>query len=161
MRRLLALLAALMALAAGPAVAPAGAVTLTDVEDEVMCVTCNVPLSVAESPQAYRQREEIRRLIDDGLSKDEIKDRLVAEYGPNVLALPDADEGIGMAAYAVPIAGGVGLLAVMGFLLPRWHHRAAAPAGSGAAGADAPASGPSPTDDEARRLDEDLARFDA
>ncbi|HEV2062807.1 MAG TPA: cytochrome c-type biogenesis protein CcmH, partial [Solirubrobacteraceae bacterium] len=90
MRPLVAALLAVIACAVPPvALAAEPRTSLPDVEDEVMCVTCNVPLNIAESPQASRQRAFIRRLVDRGLSKDEIKTRLVAEYGEDVLALPE------------------------------------------------------------------------
>jgi cytochrome c-type biogenesis protein CcmH len=116
-----------------------------------MCVSCGVALNVAESPQAYRQRELIERLVDQGLTKEQVKDRLVAEYGEGVLAMPE-DDGFGLAAYAVPIAA-VALLAGLGaLLLPRWRRRALAPM------ALAGGAGGAVTDDELRRLDEDLRR---
>ena len=105
MRARLALVA-LLALLGLTAAAPTGdrvATSLPDVEDEVMCTTCGVPLNIAESPQADRQRAFIRTQVDRGLTKDEVKAVLVAEYGPDVLAMPQ-DEGIGRAAYLVPIA---------------------------------------------------------
>lgn len=152
-RRLLLLVTALLALAV-PAVA-AGAepkTTLPDVEDEVMCVSCNVPLNIAESPQAYSQREYIRTLVDQGLSKGEIKDRLVAEYGKNVLAMPERDDGIGLAAYLVPIAVVLALVALAAVLLPRWRRRPPAPV--------AATAGAGISDAELQRLDDDLRRFE-
>ena len=68
-----------------------------------MCVSCGVPLAIAESPQADAERREITRLIEQGKTKQEILDSLVATYGDTVLASPK-DEGFGLAAYLVPIA---------------------------------------------------------
>ena len=143
-----AVLAAL-ALGAAPATAAEPRASLPDIEDEVMCVTCNVPLNIAESPQASRQRALIRRLIDRGLTKQQIKARLVEQYGEDVLALPDED-GVGLAAYVVPIAIVLAMVAAAAFVLPRWRRRPPA-----AAAAPAPVS-----DAELRRLDEDLARYE-
>ncbi|HEX5908941.1 MAG TPA: cytochrome c-type biogenesis protein CcmH [Thermoleophilaceae bacterium] len=105
MRRLLALLMA-AALLALPAAATAAdckpRTTLGDVEDEVMCPVCGTPLALAtEAPQANRERAFIQGLVDDCLSKDQIKDRLVAEYGSEVLSTPD-DSGFDLAATLVP-----------------------------------------------------------
>jgi cytochrome c-type biogenesis protein CcmH/NrfF len=138
---------------AGPAGAATPRTSLTDIEYEVMCVTCNVPLNVAESPQATQQRDFIRTLIAQGLTKQQIKDRLVDQYGPNVLALPQ-DKGFGLAAYLVPIGVAVGLIAILVLLLPRWRRRTA-----GGAGAPA-AAGPSLSAADEQRLDDDLARYD-
>src|SRR4051794_29608804 len=55
--------------------------SLPDIEDEVMCPTCGVPLALAFSPQAERERQFIRDQIDRGRTKQEIKDALVAEFG--------------------------------------------------------------------------------
>lgn len=155
---LLALLAVL-ALSAPAALAATPKTTLPDVEDEVMCVSCRVALNVAESPQAYRQRELIRTLVDQGLTKDQIKDRLVAEYGPAVLAMPKQDDGLGWAAYAIPVVVVVVLVALAMLVLPRWRRRAPAPmVAAGAAGAGGP--GGRVTDAELARLDADLRAHD-
>jgi cytochrome c-type biogenesis protein CcmH len=147
--------AALLALVAVLALAlPANAqqqprASLPDIEDEVMCVTCNVPLFIAESPQAYRQREYIRALIAEGLTKEQVKARLVDEYGEDVLALPE-EEGVGIAAYAVPLATFVVLAGVLALLLPRWRRRQPSRL--------APAGAPVVSDAELRRLDDELRR---
>ena len=142
---------ALIALLLAPASASAARASLVDIEDEVMCVTCKIPLNIAESPQATRQRELIRRLIDRGLDKRQIKVALVAEYGKDVLALPEGD-GFGITAYAIPIALLAVLIGALALLLPRWRSRA--PAGIGDATAKTLSSA------DADRLDEDLARYD-
>ena len=148
--RLFALaLLALLALAAPAAAAQQPRAELYDVEDEVMCVSCNVPLFIAESPQADRQRALIRGYIDEGLTKEQIKTRLVAEYGEDVLAMPE-DDGTGLAAKLVPIAAVLVLVAGLAFLLPRWRRRAPATAAAGPGAA---------SDAELQRLDEDLRRF--
>jgi cytochrome c-type biogenesis protein CcmH len=74
---------------------------LPDVEDEVMCTICGTLLAESDSPQAERERALIRRLIDRGETKDQIKDALVAQYGPRVLATPSG-HGFDLAAWIVP-----------------------------------------------------------
>ena len=134
--------------AAGPAGAQQPRASLPDIEDEVMCVTCNIPLFIAESPQATKQRNYIRGLIAEGLTKEQIKDRLVGEYGEDVLALPE-DDGVGIAAYAVPIATFLVLVAILGLLVPRWRRQTPALVVGGS---------PAATDAELDRLDQDLRR---
>ena len=152
MRRLALLLALLAGLAVAPA-ANAAPPTLPDVEDEVMCPTCNTALNVANSPQADEERAFIRSLIAQGKSKAEIKEALAREYGRDALAIPKA-EGFDVAATIVPIAVGVGALALLAILLPRWRRRARRdPAASVAAG-------PALSATDAARLDEELRRFD-
>jgi cytochrome c-type biogenesis protein CcmH/NrfF len=154
-----ALAAALAVLALLPAAAvaqtqtqtPAPRASLVDIEDEVMCVTCKIPLNIAEGPQPDREREFIRGLIAQGKTKAQIKRALVVEYGDNVLALPDKG-GLGLTAYLVPLALFVTLVAGLAMLVPRWRARTPAPETQAA---DAPALAPA----DAKRLDEDLARY--
>ena len=150
MRRAAALLAASLALAA-PAAAAEPKTTLPDVEDEVMCVSCDAPLNVAESPQATAQRDQIRRLVDRGLTKEQIKARLVEEYGEDVLATAQ-DDGLGVASWLVPLALVLAMIGAAAVFLPRWRRGP----GAGVAGG----AGPSVSEAELRRLDDDLARYD-
>jgi cytochrome c-type biogenesis protein CcmH len=141
---------ALAALLLAPAGALAAKASLVDIEDEVMCVTCNIPLNTAESPQAEDQRTYIRGLIAQGLDKEQVKAALVAEYGQDVLALPE-DEGFGLTAYLVPIGLVVVLAGALVLLLPSWRRRSPAGIGDG--------DGANLSDEDARRLDEDLGRY--
>jgi cytochrome c-type biogenesis protein CcmH len=104
MRRLAAaLVAILVLLPAGVAVARCPKTSEADVEDEVMCVACQVPLDVAtESPQADRERAFVRAQVARCRSKAQIKRALVAQLGPEVLASPP-HHGFGAAAYLVPL----------------------------------------------------------
>lgn len=139
---------------AGPAAIGAQAAarpSLPVIERQVMCVTCKIPLNVAESVQADRERAFIQRLINEGRSEAAIKQALVNQYGPAVLGLPSAS-GFDLSAYLVPVAVVLALLALLLMLLPRWRRRARAQAALSAAA-------PLPAEDTAR-LDADLARFD-
>lgn len=156
MRRALTLVLVPVILALAPAGALAAAASLPDIEDEVMCVTCRVPLNTAQSPQADRERAYIRDLIRQGKDKEQIKAALVSEYGEEVLATP-SDDGFGRAAYIVPIVLIVLLAAGLAVALPRRRRRAAA--GDGPAPDDAET--PEISAEDAARLDADLARFDA
>ena len=51
----------------------APAASLPVIERQVMCVTCKIPLNVAQSPQADRERAFIQRLIDEGETEAQIK----------------------------------------------------------------------------------------
>jgi cytochrome c-type biogenesis protein CcmH len=152
MRRI-GLLTALLALAlAAPASAQEPQASLTDIEDEVMCVVCGVPLEHAlDAPQAIQERELIRELIDQGLTKEQIKDRLVAEYGEEVLAVP-SDSGFDLAAWLVPGAAIVVAAVAIFIALRRWRRR-------GDGGSAEPPAGERLGDADAKRLDEDLARY--
>jgi cytochrome c-type biogenesis protein CcmH/NrfF len=151
-RRAAVLVALLAALLAPTAAAAATKASLVDIEDEVMCVSCEIPLNVAESKQADDERDLIRSLIAQGRTKGQIKTALVAEYGHDVLALPDSG-GFGITAYIVPLALVALLAGGLALLLPRWRRRAPATA---AADPDAPGLSAA----ETRRLDDELARYE-
>jgi cytochrome c-type biogenesis protein CcmH len=120
---------------------------LPDVEDEVMCTICGTLLAESDSPQADGERSLIRRLIAECRSKDQIKDALVAQYGPNVLATPSG-HGFDLTAWIVPglvIALVIAGLAVGGYRLSRRPRAAASPPLDAA---------------DAARLDADMSRND-
>ncbi|HEX3693404.1 MAG TPA: cytochrome c-type biogenesis protein CcmH [Solirubrobacteraceae bacterium] len=102
---------------------PTARASLPTIERQVMCVTCKIPLNVAESAQASRERVLIRRLIAAGESEAQIKQALVAEYGAAVLALPAA-KGFDLAAYLVPAVVVLALVGLLALLLPGWRRRA-------------------------------------
>jgi cytochrome c-type biogenesis protein CcmH len=152
------LLTTLAVLLAAPVIA-FGAVTdadatLPDIEDEVMCPICGTALNLAESPQAERQRAFIRERIADGLDKEQIKDALVAEYGSEVLAVPETS-GFDLAAWVVPGLAVIVAAAALLISIRRW--RGGAGDGPGGGAEPRPAAG-SARDEE--RLDTDLARYD-
>ena len=156
MRRVAAILAVLTLALPAAALAQEPRASLPDIEDEVMCPICGVPLELAtEAPQAIQEREFIRERIERGLTKEEIKDDLVAEFGPEVLALPEA-EGFDLAAWLVPGAA-LAIAAVAVFVgLRRWRRESGG--GDGGGSAERPAEGVSEADSE--RLDADLARYE-
>jgi cytochrome c-type biogenesis protein CcmH len=152
-KRIAALLVTMLALAAAaPAVASASCprASLPAIEKQVMCLVCGVPLGLADSPQATRERDFISGLIDRCQSTAQIKSALVAQYGPRVLALPK-DSGFNAAVYIVPVLAlllGAGLAAAA----VRWWS---------ARGEPLPAQpAPAPSAADARRLDAEMARWD-
>jgi cytochrome c-type biogenesis protein CcmH len=147
------LLAALTAV--GPpadAIAAPPRTSLPAIERQVMCVTCKIPLNVAQSPQADRERAFIQGLIDHGETEAQIKSALVGQYGPTVLGLPRA-HGFDLTVYLVPLVVLLALLTMLALLLPRWRRHARAQT----AGASPP---PTLAAGDAARLEADLARFD-
>jgi cytochrome c-type biogenesis protein CcmH len=144
--------------AAASAVAPR--TTLPAVEAQVMCVTCKIPLAVAQSPQADRERAYIQTLIDEGRTLAQVKRALVYQYGSEVLGLPPA-RGFDLGAYLVPGAVVLGLVVLAGVLLPRWRRRArAATAAAAARGSPGGATVAALDPADAARLEADMARFD-
>jgi cytochrome c-type biogenesis protein CcmH len=147
------LLAAVVALVlAAPAIAARP--TLSDLEDEVVCPTCKVTLDQSDAPVADRMRAFIRARIAAGASKQEIKDELVAQFGPRVLAVPQK-RGFDLLAWVLPIAGALVAAAIVGFAAWRWSR---APATEEVPAASNGRAGLAP--ELERRVDEELARFD-
>jgi len=153
--RVRSLLLALLALAVlAPAASGAEQVTLIEIEEEVMCPVCGTLLQLAEAPQAQRQKAFISRLIEEGKSEDQIKDALVAEYGEEVLALPEG-EGFSLSAYVVPIVAFLAAAVALALGVLRWRRAG----GGGPSGPRGP-RGRGPSGEDADRLDADLARYD-
>ena len=146
--RLLALLVAALALA-GPAAA-ADPPTLADLEDELICPTCDTSLEMSNSPIAERMRAFIRERIAAGDSKAEIKAALVEQFGEGVLAAPPK-KGFNLLAWLLPLVGLVLAGAVVTVLARHWLTTRGDEQDE-----------PPPRLDPAleRRLDDELARFD-
>lgn len=144
---------ALLGVGAGGARAATPQTSVSEISGEVMCPVCGTLLELAESPQALREKAFVARLVAAGKSKDEIKDALVAEYGTEVLALPQGS-GFDLSAYLVPIVAFVVALIALAVAVLRWRRAG----GSREDGQAVAAAGPSPEDSE--RLDADLARYD-
>jgi cytochrome c-type biogenesis protein CcmH/NrfF len=135
-----------------PAAVAAERASLIEIEKQVMCPVCGTLLQLAESPQAQREKAFIRGLIAEGKTEAQIKDALVAEYGEEVLALPQGS-GFSLSAYVVPIVAFVVAAIALAFGVLRWRRAG----GGGGRGKPAPTG---PKGDDAERLDADLARYD-
>jgi cytochrome c-type biogenesis protein CcmH len=149
MARLLCL--ALAAVALLPAPSWAAQVNISDVEDEVMCPICGTLLELSDSPQARREKAFIAEMIAAGKSKAEIKDALVDEYGPEVLAQPEGS-GFELSAYLVPAIALLVAAVALAVGVARWRRHGG--------GGGPPAAGDAPADEDSARLDADIARYD-
>ncbi len=147
-----ALLVAMPALVPRTAFAATPRASFTDIQNDVMCPSCREPLALAQSPQAYRERAFILTLIAHGDTKAQIEQALVAQYGPAVLGRPPAS-GFNLTVYVLPPAIVLIGLITLAVTLPRWRKR------SRAAAPPSPA-GPRIRPADARRLEDDLARFE-
>lgn len=155
-----AVLAASVALlGAAPALAVTQRTSFIAIEQQVMCVTCGIPLAEADSVAAQQEKAYIQRLVGDGETAAKIKSQLVAEYGASVLALPP-DSGFNVAFYLVPIAAVLTALAVVALLLPRWRRNRRAAAGAAASATNPDGDADPLSEADSARLDADLARFD-
>jgi cytochrome c-type biogenesis protein CcmH len=142
---------ALVALAlAAPAESRAATVNPADLEAELVCPTCNTTLDQSNSPIAQRMKAYIRGRVAEGATAEQIKAELVDEFGRGVLATPPR-EGFDLLAWLLPLAGlALGAVVVAG-LAWSWSRRRPA-----AHDTERPLD-----PEQERRLDEELARFDA
>ncbi len=148
MKRLLAGLAITLALAV-PAAASAGGPDAAALEAELVCPTCRTTLDQSNAPVARRMKEIIRERLAAGATAEEIKEELVAQFGPGVLASPPR-EGLDLLAWALPIAfvsiGAVGV----GLVVTTWRRRRV----------PFDTDGAPPGADFDDRIDDALSRFD-
>jgi cytochrome c-type biogenesis protein CcmH len=99
-------------------------------------------------------KQFIAARIAAGDTKSEIKAKLVAQFGEQVLAAPPK-KGFNLLAWLLPVVGIVVAAAVLGVLAWRWSRKRREPAGL-------PGGSAARLDPELeRRLDDELARFDA
>jgi cytochrome c-type biogenesis protein CcmH len=150
MRLLLVVVAALAF--AGPAAAACP--TLADLEGEVMCPQCKTTLDQSDAPVAREIKGFIQQRAEACVPEGQIKDELVAQFGPAVLAAPPR-EGLHWLAWLLPIVGLLAGAAVVSALVWRWSRARPVPA---------PAAGsngrPLLDPELERRLDRELSRFD-
>jgi len=154
MRRALLVALALCLVAIPTSAAPAATpqTTVNDIEDEVMCPICGTLLELADSPQARREKVFVAKLVAEGKSKAEVKDALVAQYGSEVLAQPEAS-GFDLSAYLVPILAFLLAAVAVAFSVVRWRR-------SGRASDAAGDPDDAPRGEDAARLEADLSRYD-
>jgi cytochrome c-type biogenesis protein CcmH/NrfF len=119
-------------------------------------VTCKIPLELAQSPQAERERAFIEALIARGDDDAQIKHALVAQYGSAVLALPGT-HGFDLAAYLVPAIALLAVLGLLAMLMPRWRRAGRIRDPDGAAPPEAPRA---LSAEDAARVSADMARFE-
>jgi cytochrome c-type biogenesis protein CcmH len=120
-----------------------------DIEENLIAPCCwSTPVSQHYSPVADEIRTEVRVMLAEGKSRDEILNHYVAQYGERILAAPRA-EGFNMLAYVLPWAAlilGAWLLIVLIKKL-----RSPAPASSPAKAPDA---------QYASRIEKELKEFE-
>ena len=144
LRAAIALACATLALAASATAAPSP----SDLEAELVCPTCKTTLDQSDAPIARRMKQIIRARLAEGATEQQIKDELVAQFGPGVIAEPPKS-GFDLLAWLVPLgilaAGAVGVAAIAW----GWRRRRRD---------EAPAESLDPALE--RRVDAELDRFD-
>jgi cytochrome c-type biogenesis protein CcmH len=143
-------------LLAPPAFASERHPTLNELENEVMCPVCTVPLAQSDSPAARQIERVIRDKINAGWTKSQIKAMLVKQYGESILTSPPK-HGFNLLAWLLPLVGILAAGGVLGVAAWRWSRQRAEPE----LAALQSRNGHGAIDPELeRRLDEELARFD-
>lgn len=107
--------ALVLALSISPLVSGAELEREARVIDAMLIAPCcySQQVSVHQSPAADEVRQDVRRRLAEGQTRDQIVDAYVAQYGKRVLAEPPA-EGFDLMLHVMPLAL---LLASVGLLL--------------------------------------------
>jgi cytochrome c-type biogenesis protein CcmH len=150
MRRLLALAGLLLLVAVPASVAATPQFTQGEIETEVMCPVCGTRLDLSHSPAANQIRDFIDAKRQEGWTKQQVKDALVAQFGQRILATTPTD-GSGLFAWLVPLAAGVGGIALAAGLVLAWRRRPRTDAAPAVTTLD---------DESRRRVDDALRDFD-
>jgi cytochrome c-type biogenesis protein CcmH len=146
------LLAVAALVLAAPALGSNAHPTQSELETELVCPVCHETLDQSTAPVAQDMKALIRRRIAQGWTKQQILDEMVANFGPGVLSTP-ATHGFDLIAWVLPIGGAlVGALLLAG---GAWYWSRGRPRPE--PGPAEPALDP----EVERRIDEELARFDA
>lgn len=146
--RALALVVACAAAALAASASAAEPPNAADLEAELVCPVCETTLDQSNAPVAQRMKLFIRERIAAGDSEQEIKDALVAEFGPGVLATP-RKSGFGLLAWILPLTALAAGAVTVAVLVRSWSRRRTL------------SSPEAPLDPEVeRRVDEELARFE-
>ena len=122
MRQLIVIALLVCALVPSAAFAAQPQFSMNEIETELMCPTCQSRLDLSHAPAAEQIRSFVARKREEGWTKQQVKDALVQDFGPAVLAAPPAS-GVGLVAWIVPAAlvvGGVGVVVALTLV---WRRR--------------------------------------
>jgi len=148
------LMLATLAGAASPTVAAAAQVrehaTVQQMYNDLMCVLCHESLAVAQSAESYQERALVRGFVAQGLTVKQIENRMVAQYGPAVLAQPPK-HGFSLLIYIIPPVVVLAGILLLFYTVPRWRRKAAS------ARAAPDGEEPAISAQESQRLDQELS----
>jgi cytochrome c-type biogenesis protein CcmH/NrfF len=156
------LTAVLLALALVVAVAPGAPAangadrswTVPSISQELMCPVCKTRLDMSESAAADQIRAFLFKAKRENLTHQQVIDRLVASYGPSVLA-DTPKHGFGLLAWVAPALVLLGGALAAALVARRWARKRPPP--------EPPLSLSDSADERdrlERQLDLELARFD-
>ena len=125
-----------------------------DMQTQLMCITCRVPIDQSESTFAQHVRDFLHQKCQAGWTSGQVKDFLVRRFGEEILAAPPK-HGFSLLAWLVPGAVLLAGIGVAGSLAMRWSRSRRGPPRS------PPGRGEDDVDaDMAARIDTELARFE-
>jgi cytochrome c-type biogenesis protein CcmH len=139
---------ALVALLVFPAVAEAcNGWSEPDMETQLMCPTCHQVLAYSQSTIATNIRGHLHTWCSAGWTSGQVKSRLIAQFGNEILASPPK-HGFDLLAWVIPGAALLAGAIVAAVLTTRWRGRRGPPP-------------PPPVDPGlSARIDADMARFE-
>ena len=104
--------------------APTREVTADEVNtisSELYCPVCeNIPLDVCGTEACARWREQVRTMLEEGKSNDEVISYFVTQFGDRVVGTPQ-NPVLNFMSWAVPIAGVALGVIVAGLVFVRWR----------------------------------------
>jgi cytochrome c-type biogenesis protein CcmH len=158
--RIVGLALVLCALVIPSALASEAEPTQGELEEQLVCPTCHTTLDESDSPVARQMKAYIRRRIAQGATRSQIIDEFVGppnNLGQSVLGVP-AKRGFDLLAWVIPLGGiAIGAAAIGA---GAWYWSRSRPDRSPGA-VPAVADGSRLDPELERRVDEELARFDA
>ncbi len=127
------------------------------IEGKLIAPCCNTQtVEVHESEAAELIKSQIRMMVAQGKSEDEIIDTFVTQYGETILAAPRAS-GFNLVAYVLPVVIALIAAAAIAYTVFRWRRR---PAEAEAVPVPVESSDPQGDDALRSRLEQELKDFD-
>ena len=97
-----------------------------DMETQLMCPTCHQVLAYSQSTIASHSKQRLQAWCADGTTSGQVKSRLIAQFGPEILASPPK-QGCDLLAWVIPGAALAAGIAVASAVALRWRGRRGPP----------------------------------
>ena len=129
--------------------------TSTEVQSNLMCdCGCGQLLGTCECERAEEMRTMIRGMMDKGMTKEEILNSFVSQYGESILAAP-TKKGFNLIAYILPFVGLLAGVIVAVIFVRKWAF-----SGRKEAAAEAESKGSGLNDEMQKKIDDELKKFE-
>ncbi len=129
--------------------------TSTEVQSNLMCdCGCGQLLGTCECERAEEMRTMIRGMMDKGMTKEEILNSFVSQYGESILAAP-TKKGFNLIAYILPFVGLLVGVIVAVIFVRKWAF-----SGKKEAAAEAETKGAGLNDEMQKKIDDELKKFE-